>query len=141
MLGTCFNIKAFEEERRTITTLVEGSVEFSAGTQKMIMKPNQQVSYLPDGNRLEIQEVEATDFIAWKGGKFVFRNERLEYMMEAIARWYNISVFYRNPDVKDILFSGKMDRYGSVKEVLKMIEQTGKVRFELNGSGLIVMAK
>lgn len=141
VLGTCFNIKAFEEEKRTITTLVEGSVEFSAGTRKMVMKPNQQVSYLLDKNSLEIQEVEATDFIAWKGGKFVFRNERLEYMMEAIARWYNISVFYRNPEVKDILFSGKMDRYGSVKEVLKMIEQTGKVRFELSGSGLIISAK
>ncbi len=141
VLGTSFNIKAFSEEKRTVATLLEGSVEISASGRKMKMEPNQQVCYISGENRLKVTEVDAMDFVAWKEGKFVFRNEPLEYMMEAIARWYNIRVFYQNPEVKAIPFSGKMDRYGSVEEILKMIEQTGKVEFQLSGKGLIIKAK
>ena len=141
VLGTNFNVKAFSEEKRTITTLLEGSVEIAVSGQKVKIKPNQQVCYISGENDLKVTEVDAVDFVAWKEGKFVFRNEPLEYMMETIARWYNIRVFYQNPEVKAIPFSGKMDRYGSVEEVLKMIEQTGKVGFQLSGKGLIVRAK
>lgn len=141
VLGTSFNVKAFSEERRTIATLLKGSVEMSVSGQKVVLMPDQQASYVHEENSLKVKEVEAMDFIAWKEGKFVFRNEPLEYMMETIARWYNIRVFYQNPEVKTILFSGKMDRYGSVEEVLKMIEQTGKVHFQLVDKGLIIRSK
>lgn len=141
VLGTNFNVKDFAEERRTVTTLMEGRAELSVCGRKMVIRPNQQVCYFPDEDRLDVKKVEAVDFMAWKEGKFVFRDEPLEYIMETIARWYNVQVFYLNPNVKSIPFSGKMNRYENVDKILEMIEQTGKVHFELNHREVTVMSK
>lgn len=141
VLGTHFNVKAFPEEERTVTTLAEGSVELQAGNRKIILTPNQQGEYFSGKERFQIHQVDATDVIAWKNGKFVFWKERLETIMGTIARWYNLEVAYENQQVRNMLFSGKMDRYGNVRELLDMLEKTEKVRFELNHQGLIVKEK
>lgn len=141
VLGTHFNVKAFAEEGRTVTTLAEGSVELQAGNRKIVLEPDQQGEYFSGTQGFKVHPVDAADAIAWKDGKFVFRRERLETIMESVARWYNLEVTYQNPQVRDILFSGKMDRYGNVRELLDMIEKTEKVKFELNNQGLMVREK
>lgn len=138
VLGTHFNVKAFPEDRRTTTTLAEGAVELYAGGYSVALKPDQQGEYEAGSQGVIVREVDAGDYMAWKNGKFVFRRERLESILEVIARWYNIEVFYQNQEVRDILFSGKMDRYGHVRELLDMIEKTEKVKFDLSHQGLIV---
>lgn len=141
VLGTHFNVKAFPEEGRMVTTLAEGAVELYAGGCCAALKPGEQGEYVAGGKDLAVREVDAGDYMAWKDGKFVFRRERLESIMDAVARWYNVEVFYAQQEVGDILFSGKMDRYGHVRELLDMLEKTGKVAFDLNDRGLIVRAK
>jgi len=141
VLGTHFNVKAFPEEGRTITTLAEGAVELQAGKWQVTLEPNQQGEYSTGTEGFKVQQVDAADAVAWKNGKFVFRRERLENIMETVARWYNVEVTYQSQQVKDILFSGKMDRYGNVRELLNMIEKTEKVKFELNEQGLMVREK
>lgn len=141
VLGTHFNVKAFPEDKRTTTTLAEGAVELYAGGYSVALKPDQQGEYREGSQGLLVREVDAGDYMAWKNGKFVFRRERLESILEVIARWYNVEVFYQNQEVRDILFSGKMDRYGHVRELLDMIEKTEKVKFDLSNQGLIVRSR
>lgn len=141
VLGTHFNVKAFPEDGRTTATLAEGAVELYAGGYSVALRPDQQGEYLAGREGVNVREVDAGDYTAWKDGKFVFRRERLESILEVVARWYNVEVFYQNQETKDILFSGKMDRYGHVRELLDMIEKTEKVTFDLGNQGLIVRSK
>lgn len=141
VLGTAFNIKSYHEEKQMLTTLTEGSVMLTTDTHNAILKPNQQGVIVAGEKQISVRDVDAVDYSAWRAGKFVFRRERLDAIMQAVARWYNVEVFYRNPEVKELIFSGKMDRYEQVGELLGMLQKTGKVAFELKDKVIIVSSK
>ena len=71
-------------------------------------------------------------------GQFVFRRERLESILDDVARWYNVTVFYEQAGAKDIVFSGIMERFADISETLKMLEKTGKVSFAVDEKKIIV---
>lgn len=141
VLGTSFNLKSFVQDGRTTATLVSGKVEVKTVSGSVILTPNQQADLLVGENKLEIREVDAEAYRAWTKGMFVFRRERLESILDDVARWYNTTVFYEQSDVKDILFSGIVERYADISETLKMLEKTGKVEFKIDEEKIIVRAK
>ncbi|MFR5658046.1 MAG: DUF4974 domain-containing protein [Butyricimonas faecihominis] len=67
--------------------------------------------------------------------------ERLETILDDVSRWYNVTVFYEQSRVKDILFSGIVERYSDISETLKMLEKTGKVSFIVDEQKIIVSAR
>lgn len=141
VLGTSFNLKSFVQDGRTTATLVSGKVEVKTVSGSVILTPNQQADLLVGENKLEVREVDAEAYRAWTKGMFVFRRERLEAILDDVARWYNTTVFYEQSDVKDILFSGIVERYADISETLKMLEKTGKVEFKIDEEKIIVRAK
>lgn len=138
VLGTSFNLKSFKRDGRTIATLVSGKVEVEAGAKKMVLEPNQQADLLVEKDSLEIREVDAEAYRAWTKGRFVFRRERLESILDDVARWYDVAVFYEQARAKDIVFSGIMERFADISETLKMLEKTGKVSFTVNEKKIVV---
>ena len=58
--------------------------------------------------------------------------------MERLARWYNLNVFYANESVKNQLFNGVLTRFTEVEDILRVIEQTATVEFEIKGNTVIV---
>lgn len=138
VLGTSFNLKSFKEDGRTTATLVSGKVEVEAGARKIVLEPNQQANLFVGKDSLEIREVDAEAYRAWTKGQFVFRRERLESILDDVARWYNVTVFYEQAGAKDIVFSGIMERFADISETLKMLEKTGKVSFAVDEKKIIV---
>ena len=69
---------------------------------------------------------------------FVFDQERLDVILEELARWYDFTVFYQNPEVAEKRFGFKLEKYESVRTLLDILEMTGEVEFELNDKTLIV---
>ena len=64
--------------------------------------------------------------------------ERLENIMNELRRWYDIDVFYENETLKNIRFTGKIDRYEDVRVLLDKIGRLEVVRFEINGNCVLV---
>ena len=58
---------------------------------------------------------------------FVFRNQRMEEVMNDLARWYKMTVFYSSPEVKDIRISANLGRYENIDDLLEIINESGKV--------------
>lgn len=141
VLGTSFNLKSFVADNRSTVTLVSGRVEVKTSTQCIELSPNQQADLLIGQNDLDVREVDAVAYSAWTKGKFVFRRERLETILDDVARWYNVTVFYEQGSVKDMLFSGIMERYVDISQTLEMLEKTGKVSFIVDQKKIIVRAK
>lgn len=73
--------------------------------------------------------------------KVCVSSERLETILDDVSRWYNVTVFYEQSRVKDILFSGIVERYADISETLEMLEKTGKVNFIVDEQKIIVRAK
>ncbi len=127
VLGTSFNVSAYEDN--VITTLIEGKVRLKKGDEQVILSPNQQAIWLDD--KFEVKQVDARNYVLWKEGVFYFEDVDLETILDDMSRWYNVDVFYTNPALKRMKFSVEIKRYGEINEILRRIEQTKRVKFEI----------
>lgn len=143
VLGTEFNINAYDDEEEMVTTLVNGSVQFSSSNNKhdKILKPNQQVVYNSIKNELSLKEVDTKPFTAWKDGKFYFKSMELEKIMRQLERWYNFNVFYNNEELKTYKFRGVILKDMTLNEALKIIEETTNIRFKLKGKTVTIFKR
>lgn len=140
VLGTKFNVRAYDEEDCFFTTLVNGKVEISSERQKLELYPGEQAVYNRE-NDLSKKQVDVTKYVAWKEGIVAFEEERLEDIMLKLGRWYNIEVFYADPKLKDICFTGSLNRYGDIRILLEKMEKLDIVRFQVKANCITVMYK
>ncbi|WP_316804678.1 FecR family protein [Pedobacter nototheniae] len=138
VLGTHFNINCYADEYVTKTTLLEGSVRVShnATHDTEILKPGEQSVLSNTG--INIKGIDVEEAIAWKNGYFMFNNEKQESVMRKISRWYNVEIEYADTDAKEVMYYGTVGRFGKVSQVLRKLEQTGEVRFEIKDNKIIV---
>jgi len=139
VLGTHFNINAYPDETETKTTLLEGKVLVSKGTESKMMRPGDQVVNANQSRTLELSIMtDATESIAWKNGLFLFNHNDLHTIMHQISRWYDVEVDYEG-DFRKQYYSGTISKFGKVTDVLKTMELTGSVKFKIVGRRIIVM--
>lgn len=141
VLGTHFNVNAYENEQHINTTLVQGRIKVSTATAaaSVILEPGQQAQ---TGHRLakDIKVVSNADIektTAWKDGLFNFNGATLQEVMRQLERWYDIEVVYEK-GTPNITFWGKMTKDISLNGLLIGLEQSG-VHLRLEGRKLIVL--
>lgn len=133
VLGTHFNIKAYQEEEETTTTLLEGKVKvvgyagYQQETQSHILQVGQ-ASHWKNG-QYNIEAVDVERAIAWKNNEFIFSGENIKTIMNNIARWYDVQVVFQG-DLSGVNFEGSVSRYEDIVEVLRKLELTGTVHFQ-----------
>ena len=137
--GTEFNVNAYPQAPIR-TTLVEGKVGVKRqdSGEEVHLQPGQQAEYNAEEAGIKVRKVDPYTYTAWKDGKFVFEEENIESILERLARWYDIDVFYANEAVKTQLFNGVITRFAEVEDVLHLIEQTATVHFEVKDHTVIV---
>jgi transmembrane sensor len=138
VLGTHFNIMAYSEESSIKTTLLEGSVKVTKGSETVLLKPGQQAVLSNQNGALAINPADAEEAIAWKSGRFEF-NGSIQSIMRQIERWYDIEVVYEG-NVASKSFGGAISRKKNVSEVLKLLELTGSIHFKIEGRKITVIA-
>lgn len=138
VLGTEFNISAYADEDETKTTLVEGKVRIeSAQDRKNItLFPGEQGIIGQSG--LEKNKVDVSDYIDWKNGEFLFRNETAKEVLHRIARWYDIDIEYNIDMPSGEIFSGSISRYSHLQTVLDILQEAGDLTFEIKERTVIV---
>lgn len=142
VLGTHFNVNAYEDEMQVRTSLLEGAVKVYPvddldHQQVKILKPGQQARMNKSGRRISVvNDFDTEEVIAWKNGLFVFKSEDLRSIMRQIARWYDVDVQYRGNG--DLQFTGQITRNNNVSKVLEMLELTGEVKFKVQDKQVIV---
>lgn len=127
VLGTSFNVSAYQED--VVTTLVTGKVQLKKGDEQLVLLPNQQAIWSDD--KFKVKQVDARNYVLWKEGIFYFEDIDLETILDDMARWYNVNIFYVNPTLKKMKFSVEIKCYEDINEILRRIEQTKRVKFEI----------
>lgn len=142
VLGTEFNVRAYKDESRVITTLVDGRVIVESGTGLFYeLRPSQQLVYTPRDGRGEVSDVDTEFYVSWRKGIYLFETSRLEEIMTLISRWYDVHVFYQAQELKEITFSGRLKRHEDARSLLEVFEQLGGIQFTVNGNTVIVDTK
>lgn len=142
--GTEFNVKAYPDEMNVQTTLLQGVVTVFSGfekKEKVEIKPNQQVEWCRDSVKMRVREVDPDLFMAWKNGRFIFRQDRLEDIMRTLARWYGVEVVYLDESVKSMLFAGKLDRSEEITPILDVLRTTDKLSVDVKGKKIVIGLK
>lgn len=134
VLGTSFNINDYNGS--FTTTLVTGRVEVHVGQQDYILDPSMQIKV--ENENVTLAKVDTREFVSWKDGLFVFKNQCLHEALNTLSRWYDVDVCYEDQELQDLHFSGTIKRHAEIIEVLKFLERTDMVKFTLNGKTLIV---
>lgn len=130
-IGTEFNVDAYEDEPDIKTTLIKGSVQVN-GTY---LRPGEQAQI--NDKHLVVKKADLDVVTAWKNNDFYFSDESLRISMRQIARWYNVSVVYKDVNEKLKIFVD-VSRTRNLSVVLKALENTGKVKCRLEGRTITV---
>lgn len=138
VLGTHFNVMAYQEEGPMKTTLLEGSVRLTKGAVTGILEPGQQAQLSSEDTLVIIKDYDVEVAVAWKNGKFVFNDTELDEIMRQVSRWYDVDVAFEDDDLRALQFGGVVSRRENASAVLGLLELTGEVDFEIQGREIVV---
>jgi transmembrane sensor len=153
VLGTSFNVNAYDDENAIKTTLLEGSVKVedvaqvntNKGKLSVVLKPGEQVQLISPvvgvNTNNDIRVVKDADIeqaVAWKNGLFAFSDADLPTVMRQLSRWYNVDVKYEGEIPKDkYQFNGKIGKTLTLDQVLKILTKT-QVHYSIDGNQLTI---
>jgi transmembrane sensor len=143
VLGTHFNVNAYDNEQAIKTTLLEGSVKIvkrqtaNGKENPILLKPGQQAIASANSPLTIDHSPDLDKAIAWKNGYFNFEDASLQEVMRQLERWYDIEVVYEK-NIPDIQFGGKMSNDVSLSGLLQSLKEM-EVHFRVEGRKLIVM--
>jgi transmembrane sensor len=139
VLGTHFNINAYDDENTVNTTLLEGKVKVTTANTSGILLPGAQAQVDKDGNMKQVKEVDVQQVVAWKNGFFQFADSSsLKMVMRQLSRWYDVEIEYQGAPSQSMTFSGKMGRDLTLKQVLKILQKS-EVHINIQNRKIIVM--
>lgn len=137
--GTEFLVNTYQKNI-VETVLVDGKVGVRryGEDQEFILRPSERGVYSLESEKMKINSVDVSLYIAWIYGNYIFRNETLESIMNKLSRWYDIDVFYVHDELKNIRLSGDMKRYVKIEDFLFFFEKITQAQFEMRGKTLTI---
>jgi transmembrane sensor len=151
VLGTHFNINAYDDEEAIKTTLLEGKVKVGSGEkaegrwqmadkeQSVVLKPGEQVSLSHTSQLSQPIPVQTEEVMAWKNGLFQFENADIRSVMRQLSRWYDVDIAYKQPSELKDKVSIEFPRTFNLSDVLKIMESTAGVKLQMEGKKIIVL--
>lgn len=140
VLGTKFNVMAYNDEASIETTLLEGKVETAYSAGSASLSPGLQSILEKNKLKFKVAKADIERALAWKNGEFRFNRLDIKGIMRQIARWYDVSIEYRG-NMDNIYLSGVFSRKSEVGQMLDILEATGAVHYQLEGNKIIVSTK
>lgn len=138
VLGTEFDVMAYEDEDAQRTTLLRGAIAVIKGDQKRVLAPGQQAILQPDKPITVDANANVEKVTAWKTGFFMFNNTNIKTLMREIARWYDIDVEYKITDYSGT-YGGSISRNSSLKRLKELLEGNGIYHYKIEGRKLTVL--
>ncbi|MBN8858161.1 MAG: FecR domain-containing protein [Sphingobacteriales bacterium] len=138
VLGTHFNINAYDDERSLNVTLLEGRVSVGsiAGAPPQVIIPGQQAQVGKSGDIELVNSVDLDEVMAWKNDLFSFKGAGIEGIMRQVSRWYDVDVVFEKQVTEK--FYAEVSKATNVSTLLKMLEATKAVQFSIEGKTIRV---
>jgi transmembrane sensor len=138
VLGTDFNVRAYQDEEAAIkTTLLNGSIRVLADNDKMIVRPGEATIFRQNQGLRLLTNIDTGDDIAWTKGQFEFNRASIETVMGELSRWYDVKVVYEGKPART--FSGEISRNNKASDVLAVLKASGGVDFKIEGNVITVL--
>jgi ferric-dicitrate binding protein FerR (iron transport regulator) len=122
VLGTTFNVTAYEDDSFSQVVLVEGKVNVTGNNQifEKNLAPNEKLLVYPSENKFNVCTVDTESLTAWKDGLLLLDNEPLELAVKRMERWYNVEIIIEDELLKGYRFKATFEDE-PLEEVLKLL--------------------
>lgn len=137
VLGTSFNVSAYEDSPELTVALEEGKVSlYKANSEReteiVSLTPNEIATYIKSQNTIDVRKESYLDkYTAWKEGRMVFFGDRLEIVAEKLEKWYNVDIEFRDSKLKKSRFTGTFENE-SLEQVLSLLGETTPISYSIN---------
>jgi transmembrane sensor len=136
VLGTHFDIKAYNDEAGISTTLLEGKVKVSKNNKVAILAPGQQAFIGYSGDNILVKDADTETAMAWRNGLFKYKLADIKAVMRDFARWYDVDIQYEGK-IPAKTFTGELYRDINASEALQVLALTN-VHFRIQGKKIVV---
>lgn len=139
--GTTFNIKAYEDENLTYTTLETGSISLrplSGHGGELILSPGHQALFDSHNDKVDMRVVKPEVITGWRNGRFVFEEQKLESIMRDLSRWYDFDYEFADTKAREIVFLGSIPRYADFTTAIAILESSGGLKFTLADNKVVI---
>jgi ferric-dicitrate binding protein FerR (iron transport regulator) len=161
VLGTVFNVRSYDNEKTTETSLIKGSVEITihnAG-RKIVLKPNEKLVVQNSDTALStdqlpvkensddavislkkihiIEKDSSASETLWIKNKLAFDNEPLEEIALKIERWYDVHVVINSDVLKNTKYSAIFEDE-SLSQVMEALKLSGNFKYTINKKEVII---
>jgi len=142
VLGTAFNVSAYQDDRQTEVALVRGKVSFKvSGKDVYVLTPGEIATLDRESGETTVRKGDVTAIVDWKAGRFNFEDMPLEELAVKLSRWYGVPFVFGDEAAKKLRFSGAVTKYRRLDYILEMISKTTDVTFGQEKDKVIVSLK
>ncbi|MCY1719125.1 DUF4974 domain-containing protein [Prolixibacteraceae bacterium Z1-6] len=130
VLGTQFNVIAYDNEQTEEIILKEGKVEVYSDQGQLLetLQPDQKLVLNTETRQYNKNNVEALQYVSWTEGKLVFRNENMKQVADRLGRWYNVEIEIVDQELLNYAFRATfIDE--PLEEVLKLLAITAPLSY------------
>jgi len=143
VLGTEFNIHAYQDEAAVYTTLVSGSISLRPlhGKSQLVLTPGNQAVFSKDDTAARVHSVDTDVVTSWRSDAFVFEDQTAEQIMRTLSRWYDFQYEFADQQAAQTIFMGSIPRYGSFADVVSIFHKMGGIRIRQNGKKIVISSR
>jgi ferric-dicitrate binding protein FerR (iron transport regulator) len=128
VLGTTFNVMAYDEFGRKEITLLEGKVNVDMDGNEQVLKPGQ--ALVLKNHKVQVNEVNASQSSLWVDNKFNFKDIPLSELMKRLENWYDVDITLENLSGKEVNFTGTFKNEETIWQVLDAIKVYTFIEYE-----------
>lgn len=128
VLGTTFNVMAYDEFGRKEITLLEGKVDVLTDTKNQVLKPGQ--SLVLKDHQMQVAEVNTAQASAWVDNKFNFKDIPLSELIKRLENWYDVDIELNNPSGREVNYTGTFKNEETIWQVLDAIKVYTFIEYE-----------
>lgn len=140
VLGTSFNVSAYEDAKDVTVVLLEGKVGIYAQEMPHIMKPGDKIEYNKTTHKITATQVHPNDYIEWTKGNIYFEKESLENIMKTLSRIYDVEIRFDSSKLPKEYFTGTIPG-GGIQNALNILMLTSPFYYEMDGSVIVLKEK
>ncbi|SFF52816.1 FecR family protein [Thermoflexibacter ruber] len=143
VLGTSFNVRAFDDEQKTETVVVTGKVKISEAENEanfVVLSPNEKGNFSLQNKKISKQKVNPANYIAWKEGILKFENSNMSLIIKELERWYGVTITVSNPNLLRCHLTGDF-KNESLENVLIFMQKALDIQFEINQKEVKIKGK
>jgi len=139
VLGTQFNVSAFQNESKTNVVLVEGlvQIDFQSKEPSAILNPGEMAIHNAKVNKSEIHQVIPEIYTSWMDDKLIFRNIEFDELLTRLERHYNVSIVNDDAELGKEIFNANFGD-SNIDEVFEYFNEIHKIDYQISGNKIII---